>query len=158
MNIEQVEVRRKAFGETRITSHPALELAAGEVLARIERFALTANNVSYALTGDMIGYWKFFPVEEPWGVVPVWGFAEVVQSRCDAVPVGERVWGCGGVSGPGRGRWPESAGVGRRAFSRRPCPCLPCDGYLGPSHQLPRSRPSHGSPRPCRSRARRQRQ
>jgi hypothetical protein len=93
MHIKQVEVRRKAFGETRISSHPAPELAAGEVLARIERFALTANNVSYALTGNMIGYWKFFPVEEPWGVVPVWGFAEVVQSRCDAVPVGERVWG-----------------------------------------------------------------
>lgn len=93
MNIEQVEVRRKAFGETRTTSHPAPALAAGEVLARIERFALTANNVSYALTGDMIGYWKFFPVEEPWGVVPVWGFADIVQSRCDAVAVGERVWG-----------------------------------------------------------------
>lgn len=93
MNIEQVEVRRKAFGETRVTSHPAPELADGEVLARIERFALTANNVSYALSGDMIGYWKFFPIEEPWGMVPVWGFADVVQSRCDALPVGERVWG-----------------------------------------------------------------
>jgi hypothetical protein len=93
MNIEQVEVRRKAFGETRVTTHPAPDLAAGEVLARIERFALTANNVSYALSGDMIGYWKFFPVEEPWGIVPVWGFADIVQSRCDAIPVGERIWG-----------------------------------------------------------------
>jgi len=93
MNIEQVEVRRKAFGETRITSHPAPELAQGEVLARTERFALTANNVTYALTGDMLGYWKFFPAAEPWGVVPVWGFADIVQSRCDALAVGERVWG-----------------------------------------------------------------
>lgn len=93
MNIEQVEVRRKAFGETRITSHLAPELADGEVLTRVERFALTANNVSYALSGDMIGYWKFFPVEEPWGMVPVWGFADIVQSRCDALPVGERIWG-----------------------------------------------------------------
>jgi hypothetical protein len=93
MNIEQVEVRRKAFGETRVTSRPVPGLAEGEVLAQIERFALTANNVSYALSGDMIGYWKFFPVEEPWGMVPVWGFADIVQSRCDAIPVGERVWG-----------------------------------------------------------------
>jgi hypothetical protein len=93
VNIEQVEVRRKAFGETRITTHTVPELAEGEVLARIERFALTANNVSYALSGDMIGYWKFFPVEEPWGIVPVWGFADIVQSRCDAIPVGERIWG-----------------------------------------------------------------
>lgn len=93
MNIEQVEVRRRAFAETRVSSHPAPELADGDVLARIDRFALTANNVSYALSGDMIGYWKFFPVEEPWGVVPVWGFADIVQSRCDALPVAERIWG-----------------------------------------------------------------
>lgn len=93
MNIEQVEVQRKAFGETRITSRPAPALAEGEVLARIDRFALTANNVSYALSGNMIGYWKFFPVEEPWGMVPVWGFADIVQSRCAEIPVGERVWG-----------------------------------------------------------------
>ncbi|MBU6407428.1 MAG: DUF2855 family protein [Alphaproteobacteria bacterium] len=93
MNIEQVEVRRKAFAETRITSHSAPDLGEGEVLARIERFAITANNVSYALSGDMIGYWKFFPVEEPWGMVPVWGFAEIVKSRCEDMPVGERIWG-----------------------------------------------------------------
>jgi hypothetical protein len=93
MIIEQIEVRRKAFGETSVTSHAVPYLAEGEVLARIERFALTANNVSYALSGDMIGYWKFFPVEEPWGIVPVWGFADIVQSRCDALPVGERIWG-----------------------------------------------------------------
>lgn len=93
MKIDQVEVRRKAFAETRIMSRPTPDLADGEVLVRIERFALTANNVSYALSGDMIGYWKFFPVEEPWGVVPVWGFADIVQSRCDALGVGERFWG-----------------------------------------------------------------
>lgn len=93
MNIEQVEVRRTAFGETRITQHPVPELGEGEVLAQIERFALTANNVSYALSGEMIGYWNFFPVEKPWGLVPVWGFADVISSRCDDLPVGERIWG-----------------------------------------------------------------
>ena len=93
MTITQVEVRRKSFGDTRVTERPTPALADGEVLARIDKFALTANNVSYALSGDMIGYWKFFPVEEPWGIVPVWGFAEVVESRCEAVKVGERIWG-----------------------------------------------------------------
>ena len=93
MTIIQVEVRRKSFGETRVTERSTPALADGEVLARIDKFALTANNVSYALSGDMIGYWKFFPVEEPWGIVPVWGFADVVESRCPAVPVGERIWG-----------------------------------------------------------------
>ncbi len=93
MNMVQVEVRRKAFSETRISSRPLPDLAEGEVLASVERFALTANNVTYALSGAMIGYWKFFPVEEPWGIVPVWGFADIVQSRCDALAPGERIWG-----------------------------------------------------------------
>ena len=65
MTITQVEVRRKSFGDTRVTERPTPALADGEVLARIDKFALTANNVSYALSGDMIGYWKFFPVEVP---------------------------------------------------------------------------------------------
>lgn len=93
MTITQVEVRRKSFGESRVTERPTPALADGEVLARIDKFALTANNVSYALSGDMIGYWNFFPVEEPWGIVPVWGFADVVESRCPAVQVGERIGG-----------------------------------------------------------------
>jgi hypothetical protein len=94
MIIEQVEVQRSAFQDTRVTQHPAPELAEGEVLAKIDRFALTANNVSYALSGDMIGYWKFFPTGDPaWGVVPVWGFADVIASRSDAIGVGERFWG-----------------------------------------------------------------
>ena len=91
--ITQVQVRRKAFGETRIMSVETPPLADGEVLLAIDKFALTANNVSYALSGDMIGYWKFFPADEPWGLVPVWGFADVVDSRCPDVPVGDRVWG-----------------------------------------------------------------
>lgn len=91
--ITQLQVRRKAFSETRTVSIPKPELADGEVMLAIDKFALTANNVSYALSGDMIGYWKFFPAEEPWGLVPVWGFADVVESRCADVPVGERAWG-----------------------------------------------------------------
>ena len=91
--ITQLQVRRSAFAETRTVSVDMPGLADGEVLLAIDRFAMTANNVSYALSGEMIGYWKFFPVAEPWGLVPVWGFADVVESRCPEVPVGDRVWG-----------------------------------------------------------------
>jgi hypothetical protein len=39
-------------------------------------------------------YWQFFPAAEAgWGVVPVWGFATVLQSLHPGVAVGERVWG-----------------------------------------------------------------
>ena len=91
--ITQIQVRRSDFAETRVESVERPELADGEILVAIDRFALTANNVSYALSGDMIGYWKFFPVVEPWGIVPVWGFADVIESRAPAVAVGERIWG-----------------------------------------------------------------
>ncbi len=70
-----------------------VDLAPGEVLIAIDRFALTANNVTYAVVGDMYSYWNFFPAAEGWGRVPVWGFGDVLRSRHDAVPKGERVFG-----------------------------------------------------------------
>jgi hypothetical protein len=69
------------------------ELAPGQVLFRIDRFAFTANNISYALSGDMIGYWRFFPTEEGWGRIPVMGFADVVASTHPEVEVGTRCFG-----------------------------------------------------------------
>jgi hypothetical protein len=71
----------------------ATALAPGEVLVRIDTFALTANNVSYGAVGEMLGYWKFFPADDGWGRLPVWGFADVARSRHDALPVGERLYG-----------------------------------------------------------------
>jgi hypothetical protein len=70
-----------------------LALAPGQILLGIDAFALTANNVTYAVFGDAMGYWKFFPSHDEWGRVPVWGFADVVRSRHDALPAGERVYG-----------------------------------------------------------------
>jgi hypothetical protein len=69
-------------------------LADGEVLIKTGEFALTANNVTYAFAGDQIGYWNFFPVDGgQWGIVPVWGFATVIESRCSELAVGETFWG-----------------------------------------------------------------
>ena len=60
----------------------AEDLRPGEVQLRIEKFALTANNVTYAVYGDAIGYWGYFPcADKRWGRPPVWGFAEVVASQ-----------------------------------------------------------------------------
>ena len=70
-----------------------LAIADGEVLLGIDRFALTANNITYAVFGDAMSYWNFFPAAEGWGNVPVWGFADVVESRFDGLEVGERIYG-----------------------------------------------------------------
>jgi hypothetical protein len=29
--------------------------------------------------GDALRYWEFFPADEPWGQIPVWRFAELVE-------------------------------------------------------------------------------
>lgn len=89
-------VSRKTLAECRFVPAPApaaVDLAAGEVLIGVDRFALTANNVTYAVAGDMLNYWSFFPAEEGWGRIPVWGFGDVLRSKHDGVREGERLYG-----------------------------------------------------------------
>ena len=73
------------------------DLKTGDILVEIERFAFTANNVTYGAAGDTIGYWKFFPATAnesgDWGCLPVWGFAEITASKVDGLAVGERLYG-----------------------------------------------------------------
>lgn len=71
----------------------ATDLAEGEVLLAVDRFGFTANNITYAIYGYSVGYWSFFPASDGYGIIPVWGFADVVASRCSGVLVGERVFG-----------------------------------------------------------------
>ncbi|MFD2166851.1 DUF2855 family protein [Thalassotalea euphylliae] len=88
------EVAKKSLNETRVcTSVFDWPLAAGQVLLQVDKFALTANNVTYGITGDMLGYWRFFPTNKGWGRLPVMGFADVVASNHDDISVGERVYG-----------------------------------------------------------------
>ena len=93
MSLTTLQVQRTDFARSRIVESPLPEPAEGQILVRVDKFALTANNVTYALAGDALGYWKFFPAEDPWGVVPVWGFGDVVATRIPGVAVGERLWG-----------------------------------------------------------------
>lgn len=69
-------------------------LAEGEARLRVERVALTANNISYATYGEALKYWNYFPCrEDGWGCVPAWGYATVDESRCADLAVGRRVYG-----------------------------------------------------------------
>ena len=89
-----IEVRREEPATTREVPLQARELEPGEALLRVDSFALTANNVTYAALGETMGYWRFFPAsEEGWGRVPVWGFADVVASRAEGLDAGERSYG-----------------------------------------------------------------
>src|SRR5271167_400744 len=78
---------------TRFIDTPTPELDAGQVLLAVDAFGLTSNNITYAIFGDAMSYWDFFPAQQGWGRMPVWGFAEVAASRHDAVETGTRVYG-----------------------------------------------------------------
>jgi hypothetical protein len=86
------EVRRDDLRTTRVHEAP-LDCPAGAVLCRIERFALTANNITYGVFGDAMAYWNFFPAEAGWGRIPVWGHAEVLESKNPDIARSERLYG-----------------------------------------------------------------
>lgn len=94
MSEQHFLVNRNDLNDTRwqeSAAPPALER--GQVRLKVDRFALTANNITYAVAGDSMNYWDFFPAEAGWGQVPVWGFADVVESAHDQIAVGNRYYG-----------------------------------------------------------------
>ncbi len=89
------EVKRSDVHETRVVDEEQPAVGPGQVLLRVDAFALTANNVTYAVLGDALRYWDFFPASDPatWGRIPVWGFADVIATSLDDLPEGTRVYG-----------------------------------------------------------------
>ena len=89
-----LEQRRDQLARTRIVSAPPKPLAEGEVRLRVDRFALTANNITYGVIGEMLGYWNFFPAaEQGWGRIPAMGWADLVESAHPAIEAGGRYYG-----------------------------------------------------------------
>ncbi len=111
---------------------------AGTVQFRVERFGLTANNITYGVTGDQLGYWQFFPAPEGWGRIPVWGFGAVTASGVDGIEPGDRFYGYWPMSThvtfevtPDRGGFVESS-AGRAAlpgFYNRYLRAVPAAGF-----------------------------
>lgn len=89
----QFWVNRSQILDTQWQQQASRDLAEGEVELAIKEYAFTANNVTYAVMGDMLQYWSFFPAAENYGMVPVWGFAEVSRSRNSAIKEGEKLYG-----------------------------------------------------------------
>jgi hypothetical protein len=92
--MQALEVTRTALHDAKIVSAPLPALAPGQVLMAVEQFALTANTITYAVFGEMMRYWDFFPASAPdQGRIPAWGFMQVAASTVPEVPVGERFYG-----------------------------------------------------------------
>jgi hypothetical protein len=85
------DLQRCKLIETQLPDAAALPDEA--LLVKVTRFALTANNITYAVLGDQLKYWSLFPAPDGFGNVPVWGFGEVIASKHPSVTVGEMLFG-----------------------------------------------------------------
>ena len=94
MNITTLLTSQRDPADGRLHTASAAALQPGWVRLAVRRVSITTNNVTYALFGERMSYWQFFPSgQEGWGVVPVWGFADVVESTLPEVAVGTRFFG-----------------------------------------------------------------
>jgi len=71
----------------------AADLPDEALLVKVTKFAFTANNVTYAVMGDVLKYWQLFPTPTGFGNIPVWGFGEVIASKHPAIAAGEILFG-----------------------------------------------------------------
>ncbi|WP_394223053.1 DUF2855 family protein [Alteromonas gracilis] len=96
--MEQFQVDKTELARSRIVSAQTVNELEQGVVFKVERFAFTANNLTYYMVGDTLGYWQFFPTtntekNENWGIIPVWGVGKVVHSNNNKVAVGSRYFG-----------------------------------------------------------------
>src|SRR3954454_21177991 len=86
-------VKRDDLRDCRLADLNGLPLEPRQALLRVDSFGLTTNNITYAVFGDAMSYWDFFPAAEGWGRVPVWGFAEVENAGGTGLTQGGRIFG-----------------------------------------------------------------
>ncbi|MCA8886802.1 MAG: DUF2855 family protein [Hyphomonadaceae bacterium] len=92
--MRELHISKKDIRDTRLVDVALAPLAPGAMRLRLDLFALTSNNVTYAAMGEgMLAYWDFFPAPEGFGKVPVWGFGTVAESNAPDVAVGSRFYG-----------------------------------------------------------------
>ncbi|KAK3058288.1 hypothetical protein LTR09_001366 [Extremus antarcticus] len=83
------------------TTLPALH--DGHVRFRSVVVSLTSNNLTYAQMGSMLKWWDMYPVQselpspfndqDTYGIVPVWGYGEVLESKVAGLEPRMLVWG-----------------------------------------------------------------
>lgn len=95
-----IDIDRDQIADARIVGLPEADLPDGAVEVTLNLYAMTANNVTYAVFGKPLGlfgndqgYWDFFAERDAPGRLPVWGFATVSASKHEGVPVGTQLYG-----------------------------------------------------------------
>ena len=90
--MKQFQTLKSDLTQSRIIDIDSASIGDGEIAVQVESYAFTSNNVTYGVAGDTIGYWKFFPtgndINNEWGCIPMWGFAEITHSGIEDLNVG----------------------------------------------------------------------
>ena len=79
------------------------QLAVYHIRVRAALISLTANNLSYARAGATLKWWDAYPVpselpppynnREQYGIIPAWGYGEIIETKITGLEVGMLVWG-----------------------------------------------------------------
>ncbi|RYP19209.1 hypothetical protein DL766_008496 [Monosporascus sp. MC13-8B] len=82
---------------------PTALLAESSVRVRTTLISMTTNNLSYARGGSALHWWDAYPVPDSapapfndgreWGIVPAWGYAEVIESTIESLKPGSFLYG-----------------------------------------------------------------
>jgi len=95
-----IDIDRDTIADARIVEEPQADLPEGAIEVKLDLYAMTANNVTYAVFGKPLGlfgndqgYWDFFAEREAPGRLPVWGFATVSRSNHPDMPLGTQYYG-----------------------------------------------------------------
>lgn len=89
----QFQVEKQNIYKVNLAQTDLENLKEGEIRVKIDKYAMTTNNITYAVSGFKLKYWDFFPAEAPYGIIPVWGYAEVMASKNPEIKEGERLYG-----------------------------------------------------------------
>jgi Protein of unknown function (DUF2855) len=94
-----IDIDRDAIASAHIVPEN-LAAGDGQIVVALDSYAMTANNITYAvfgkptgLFGNDQGYWDFFAERELPGRLPVWGFATVTESKVEGISDGDRYYG-----------------------------------------------------------------
>ena len=95
-----IDIDRDDITQAHLVEDAGAPLAPGQIRVHLDSYAMTANNITYAvfgkpagLFGNDQGYWDFFAERDTPGRLPVWGFATVTESAAEGVSVGDRFYG-----------------------------------------------------------------
>lgn len=98
--VQTLLVNKRDFADVSVVTYDEAPLPDGQIRVDIGPFALTANNVTYMVTGDQIGYWSVFEPadydltpDRGQGRMPVWGYAIVRESRHSEIAEGAKIYG-----------------------------------------------------------------